>query len=103
MSLLSAWPEPRAWEGGSEAEGLGCRVRLAFTFADLLVVCSFLFTCRTWFGAQVNLVSGTEPFRDAGGLDNVSTCWLLPTPFLPVAGAPPRVLGADGPLSTSGK
>jgi len=48
-------------------------------FADLLVVCSFLFICRTWFGAQVNLVSGTEPFRHTGGLDNVSTSWLLPT------------------------
>lgn len=32
-------------------------------FAAMLAVCSFLFSCRTRFGAQVNLVSGTEPFR----------------------------------------
>ena len=80
MSPPPAQLEHRVWEGGNEAEGSRCRVRLAFTFADLLVVCSFLFVCRTWLGAHVNPVSDTEPSRHAGGLDNVSTFWLLPTP-----------------------
>lgn len=38
---------------------------------ELLVVCSFIFPCRTWFSAQVNLVSGTESFRCIRGLDDV--------------------------------
>lgn len=57
--------------GGREAEGLGCRICLVFMLTDLLVVCSFIFPCRTWFSAQVNLVSGTESFRCTRGLDNV--------------------------------
>lgn len=66
--------------GGREAEGLGCRICLAFMLTDLLVGCSFIFPCRTWFSAQVNLVSGTESFRYTRGLDNVLVLVSLPTP-----------------------
>lgn len=47
MSLLSAWPEPRAWEGRSEAEGWGaepvwlsclltCGLQFSFYLQDFL-------------------------------------------------------------------
>lgn len=57
--------------GEREAEGLGCRICLAFMLTDLLVVCSFIFPYMTWFSALVILVSGTESLRCIRGLDNL--------------------------------
>lgn len=60
------------WIPGRGMVGMQGRVSLGFTFADLIVVCRSLFTCKTWFCAHANLKSGTELLRHTGGLEAVS-------------------------------